>query len=137
MTGIFLEQIVSSYNLNFDIGHILVFKCWSVFVYAGKEVNVKNTFAVVRDDLNPDKYSHLGLTLGLTLATIKRIEANYSMRDRRLMEIIQAWIDRSTSVNPSVKWKTLAQALVDIEEKRLAEKIVFLGKVLQLTNYIL
>ena len=137
MTGIFLEQIVSSYNLNFDIGHILVFKCWSVFVYADKEVNVKNTIAVVIDDLNPDKYSHLGLTLGLKLTTIRNIEADYGTSGRHLMEIIQAWIDCSTSLSSSEKWKTLAQALVDIKETRLAEKIVILGKVLQLTNYIL
>ena len=89
-------------------------------------MNVKNAIAVVTADLNPDKYSHLGLTLGLKLTTIQKIEADYCMCGRRLMEIMQAWIDRSTSVNPSEKWKTFAQALVDIKEKRLAEKIVFL-----------
>ena len=88
------------------------------------KVNVKNTIAVVTDDLNPDKYSHLGLTLGLTLTIIQKIEADYRKCGRHLMEIMQAWIDCCTSVSPSEKWKTFAQALVDNNEKRLAEKIV-------------
>ena len=86
-------------------------------MYADKEVNVKNTIALVSDDLNPDKYSHLGLTLGLKLTTIQKIEADYFMSGRRLKQIMKVWIDRSTSLSSSEKWKTLAQALVDIEEK--------------------
>ena len=89
-------------------------------------MNVKNTIAVITDDLNPDKYSHLGLTLGLKLTTIQKIETDYRMCGRHLMEIMQAWIDRCASESPSEKWKTLAQALVDIKEKQLAEKIVIL-----------
>ena len=87
---------------------------------------MKNTIAVVTDDLNPDKYCDLGLTLGLKLTTIQKIEADYQKCGRHLIEIMQAWIDHCTSVSPSEKWKTFAQALVDIKEKGLAEKIVIL-----------
>ena len=75
---------------------------------------------------NSYMYVHVFPFMGLTLTTIQKIKADYGMCGQCLLEIMKAWIDRSTSVSPSEKWKTFAQALVDIKEKRLAEKIVFL-----------
>ena len=86
---------------------------------------MKNIIALT-DSLSPGKYCDLGLTLGLKLATIEKIEADYPMCGRRLKQISQAWIDCNASVCPSERWKTLAQALVDINENKLAEKIVTL-----------
>ena len=86
---------------------------------------MRNIIALT-NSLSPGKYCDLGLALGLTLVTIEKIEADHPMSDRRLKQIIQAWIDRCTAVSLSEKWKTFAQALVDIEEKRLADKIVIL-----------
>ena len=92
---------------------------------ADKEVNAKNVIAVFTNELSPGKYCQLGLALELTLTTIEKIEADYPFCGRRIVGISQAWIDQCTSC-PSEKWKTLAQALVDIKEITLAEKIVIL-----------
>ena len=51
---------------------------------------MENTIAVFTDDQSPDKYFHLGLTLGLKLTIIQKIEADYCMCGRQLIEIIQA-----------------------------------------------
>ena len=84
---------------------------------------MRNIIALT-DSLSPGKYCNLGLALGLTLVTIEKIEADHPMSGRRLKQIMQAWIDHCTSASTSEKWKILAQALVDIKEKRLADKIV-------------
>ena len=94
-------------------------------MYADMEVNVRNTIAFT-DNLSPGKYCDLGLALGLTLVTIEKIEADHSMSGRRLKQIMQAWIDRCTAVSQSEKWKTFAQALVNVQEERLADKIAIL-----------
>ena len=46
--------------------------------FADKEMNMKNIIALT-DSLSPYKYCDLGITLGLKLATIENIEADFPM----------------------------------------------------------
>ena len=85
-----------------------------------KEFNVRSVSAALTKDLPPDRYCDLGLTLGLELVEIQKIEKDYP-RDcnRHLLEIIQRWIDLSGSAS----WKTLTHKLMEMDEDTLANKI--------------
>ena len=93
-------------------------------MHAAKDLNVKNAYAALTRCLPVDKYSDLGLALGLQLIDIHKIERDFPNQcNRQLQEIIQTWINLS----PSASWKTLAQKLVDIKLDAVASKIAILN----------
>ena len=96
-----------------------IFHVW----FAVKEVNLNNIYAVLKEDLNPKKYSDLGLAFGLKLVDIHKIEKEFpNQSNRHLQEIIQTWIDQCTQSSPA-SWNTLAQKLGSIYEYALASKV--------------
>ena len=83
------------------------------------EFNIRSVSAALTKDLPPDRYCDLGLTLGLELVEIQKIEDYPRDCNRHLLEIIQYWIDLSGSAS----WKTLADKLMEMDEDTLAHKI--------------
>ena len=91
--------------------------------FAVKEVNLNNIYALLIEDLDPKKYSDLGLAFGLKLVDIHKIETEFPRQsNRHLQEIIQTWINRCTQ-SSQASWNTLAQKLEAIYEFALASKV--------------
>uniref|UniRef100_A0A1X7SNG9 Death domain-containing protein n=1 Tax=Amphimedon queenslandica TaxID=400682 RepID=A0A1X7SNG9_AMPQE len=71
------------------------------------------------------KWLELGLSLGLSLQTLKTIETDYGRAgaSRCLMECLEKWLSRADNVTGPLSWITLADGLCRIGETSSAEMI--------------
>uniref|UniRef100_A0A1X7T828 Death domain-containing protein n=1 Tax=Amphimedon queenslandica TaxID=400682 RepID=A0A1X7T828_AMPQE len=71
------------------------------------------------------KWFEFGLKLGLSLQTLKTIEADYGRAgaSRCLMECLEKWLSRADNVTGPLSWITLANGLRRIGEVSSAERI--------------
>uniref|UniRef100_A0A1X7UJP3 Death domain-containing protein n=1 Tax=Amphimedon queenslandica TaxID=400682 RepID=A0A1X7UJP3_AMPQE len=72
------------------------------------------------------KWFELGLSLGLSLQTLKNIETDYGRAgaSRCLMECLEKWLSRADNVTGPLSWITLANGLRRIGETSSAEMII-------------
>ena len=76
----------------------------------------------ILNNLSPDKYTPLGLELGLNLETVKKAEYGRPHNPNGvLIEIVHMWMKSITNPRPS--WAVLKQALMKVGEAGLAESI--------------
>lgn len=69
-----------------------------------------------------DKYSEIGIQLGLKLEKIQEIEYKYpGNTERRFTEVLNFWLGGNTTV--LVRWESIVDVLNNVEKKVLAKQI--------------